>query len=232
VIVLDLIRGALRPLNVFTGNTTLTDDEAQDALQSLNWMLESWSNNGLSLFRVVRESFPLTSGLNPHTWGAGGNFNSPRPTRVVAASINVNTIDYPLPLIGFDDWDSIRKKNLQTAWPSFCYIEPGYPLSSVYLWPVPSGNAVNFTSEKPIGGFTGLYEDVQLPPGYADAIRYNLAVRLAPEYQVAVGDDVARLATTALKALQRTNSRVPTMSLDSSFGAGRGGYIIYTDGYR
>ena len=51
---LNLIEGALRPLNVLTGNTRLTAEEIADTLQALNWMLDSWSNENLTVYHVVQ----------------------------------------------------------------------------------------------------------------------------------------------------------------------------------
>jgi hypothetical protein len=133
--VLDLIKGALRLINVLTGNTTLTDSEAQDAFEALNWMLDAWSNDPQAIYRVP--------------------------------------------------------------------------------------------------GFTDLTEEVMLPPGYADAILYNLAIRLAPEYQVSAGSDVIRLAFGTLNAIKRTNSRALTMAVEPALHeSGTGQYVVYSDSYR
>jgi hypothetical protein len=233
MVVLDLIKGALRPLNAFTGNTELTDAEAADALQACNWMLESWANEGATLYHVTRETHALTAGMQPHTWGDGGVITSPRPIRLLAVTVNVSGVDYPVEILGYDDWEAIRLKSLQTPWPVYCYLESDYPLAKLWLWPVPSGNSLNTVSEKQLTAFGGLHDTVSLPPGYADAIRYNLAVRLAPEYQVDVGPDVRRLAALTMKAIMRTKSRTPTINIDPALrSSGRSRYNVYTDGYR
>jgi hypothetical protein len=226
---LDLIKGALRPLNVLTGNTTLTDQESQDALEALQWMLESWATEGLTLYHATRETFTLTASLNPHTWGIGGTFNSARPARLLQATVRVATVDYPLTLLGVDDYEAIRLKTLTTAWPIYGYYEPDYPLGKLYLWPIPTGNTINTVSEKPLTGFDTLYSVISLPPGYADAIRYNLALRLAPEYQIEAGADLKRLAEKSLRNLKRINQRTPTIAMDPMLrtaGEGRR-WIVY-----
>lgn len=232
---LDLIQGALRPLNVLTGNTSLTAQESSDALQALNWMLDSWSNEDLTIYHVTRETFTLTSGKNPLTYGTGGDLNSPRPTRIMKATVTISSVDYPLEIIGYDDYEEIRLKTLQTAWPVYLYYEPDYPLGKVYTWPVNTGNVLTVATEKPLTNFATIYDTVSLPPGYADAIRYNLAVRLAPEYQITAGADLVALAEKTKKSIKHTNGRMPpTMQSDPSLrsDALAGGWIIYTDGYR
>ena len=231
--VFDLIKGALRPLNVLTGNTTLTDEEAQDALEALNWMLDSWSNQPQAIFHTQRITGDLTSGKNPHTIGPGGDLDAQRPTRVIAASLHVVNVDYPLAMLQADDYESIRLKNLSTAWPVYGYLEQTFPLASLWLWPIPTGNSIALQCEFPLLGFDRLTDEVILPPGYADAIRYNLALRLAPEYQVEAGPEIGRLAATSLQAIARANRRSQTMSVDPMLRRGnRGRYIVYSDGYR
>ena len=231
---LNLIEGALRPLNVLTGNTRLTAEEISDTLQALNWMLDSWSNENLKIYHVTRETFTLTSGLNPHTIGPGGNLNTTRPTRIIQATITISGVDYPLELIGVDDYEAIRLKTLQTAWPIYAYLENDFPLAKLYTWPINTGNVINLQQEKPLTNFASAYDTVTLPPGYADAIRFNLALRMAPEFQITAGADLERMAERALKNIKRTNSRVPTMASDPMLRARTisGGYIVYTDGIR
>lgn len=232
---LDLIKGAMRPLNVLTGNTALTASESADALQALNWMLESWANSNLTLFHTVRERFTLPSGVNPVTYGPLGNLDAVRPVAIKQAVVTIVTVDYPVQILGYDDYEAIRLKTLQTAWPTYLYYEPDYPLGKVFTWPVNSGNVMTFGVEKPLQGFATLYDVVSLPPGYADAIRFNLALRLAPEYQITAGPDLMQLAERALKAIKHTNGRIPpTVQSDPMLGTTnqKGGYIIYSDGYR
>jgi len=232
--VLDIIKGALRPLNVLTGNTTLTDQEAQDALQAFNWMLDSFANEGTMLYHLTRDSFTLIASHQPHTYGSGGDFNAARPTRIVAASLTVSGVDYPVAVIPYDDWEAVRLKNLATTWPQALYYEPDYPLGKVWLNPIPTaGYVLNMQTEKPLGNFVNLTDTFALPPGYADALRYNLALRLAPEYQITAGQDLMKLAEKALRNIKRTNSRVPTYSIDAALQPNRSStYNIYTDGGR
>jgi hypothetical protein len=73
------------------------------------------------------------------------------------------------------------------------------------------------------------------PPEADEAIAYNLALRLAPEYQLSPSAAVIEYATEGLRALQR--DRLVEMPLvqanDAPCGAGRGmGWNIYTDSLR
>ena len=57
-------------------------------------------------------------------------------------------------------------------------------------------------------------DTVSVPPGYADAIRYNLAVKLAPEWGRTITPEVAEMARTSKAAIQRLNLPAPVMLCD------------------
>jgi hypothetical protein len=67
---------------------------------------------------------------------------------------------------------------------------------------------------------------ILLPPSYADALDFNLAVRIAPEFGQDIPAVVAELAVSLKAKIQRKNLRMETVAPD---GYGRGGYDIRTD---
>jgi hypothetical protein len=71
---------------------------------------------------------------------------------------------------------------------------------------------------------------VSLPAGYEDAIIYNAAIRLAPEYGRSVTQEVALIANDSKAAIKRTNYRPNYLEIETpaSFG---GVYNITTGEY-
>ncbi len=234
---LDVIKGSLRLIHVLGSDTVLSNEEANDALLVLNQMLDSWSTEPNSLYVVTRETFTLTAGHNPHTWGTGGDFNSARPVSVVAASIHVGsgtTVDIPLDSVSYDDYERIGLKGLVTNYPRQFYFDNNWPLANVWLYPVPSSAiGINFQSYKPLANFATLTSTVSLPPGYIRAIRYNLAMELAPEYKTTPSPEVANIANIAMQDIKRAGYKPTTASVDSSLIAlgqqGGGRYNPYSD---
>jgi hypothetical protein len=90
------------------------------------------------------------------------------------------------------------------------YYEPSYPLGRIFMYPVPSGGQLHITTWTPLTSFAAS-DDVALPPGYQEAITYQLAARLAPEYGVQVPPAVAMLAKAAKADIKRVNFRQPVM---------------------
>lgn len=228
----DLIRDAMLLLKVASPDS-LTAAEIQDGLRRLNAMLESWANNPLNIYRVINEDV-VTTGSRVMTMGIGGDWNTDRPMKITQATARIATgIDRPIQIIPAEDYAAIRLKGLLTNYPQYLYFDGNYPLQNVAIWPVPSaGMTLTLWSIKPLATFATSETVASFPPGYTDAITYNLAVRMAPMFQLEAGADIRAIATTSLKQIQRTNTRVPTMQSDPALLTRRGGtYNVYSDGW-
>ena len=227
-----IINGALRLLQVASTDVVLTADEANDALESLNQMIDGWSNESLMLYHVQREQFTCVPTRNPHSIGLGGDFNTTVPVGIEAATVTVGGVDYPIIPIDYDDYAVIKLKTLQNVYPEYLYFDRASPvLANIYLYPVPSNaSTINLYSRKPLAQFASLTDSIDLPVGYARALKYCLAVELAPEYQVSAGNDVIELAISAKAGLKRTNRRPLTLQIDPAALAvsGKRRFNIYT----
>jgi hypothetical protein len=227
-----IINGALRLLQVASTDVVITADEANDALEALNQMIDGWSNESLMLYHVQLEQFTCVPGLNPHTIGYGGNFNTSVPIHIEASTVTVGGVDYPIIQIDYDDYAVIKLKTLQNVYPEYMYFDRNLPiLGNLYMYPVPStASTINLYSRKTLTQFASLTDTIDLPAGYAKALKYSLAVELAPEYQVSAGADVIQLAIGAKANLKRTNRRPLTLQIDPAALAvsGKRRFNIYT----
>jgi len=227
-----IINGALRLLQVASTDVVLTSDEANDALEALNQMIDGWSNESLMLYHVQLEQFTCVPGLNPHTIGYGGNFNTSVPIHIEASTVTVGGVDYPIIQIDYDDYAVIKLKTLQNVYPEYMYFDRNSPiLGNLYMYPVPStASTINLYSRKTLTQFASLTDSIDLPAGYAKALKYSLAVELAPEYQVSAGADVIQLAISSKANLKRTNRRPLTLQIDPAALAvsGKRRFNIYT----
>ena len=85
--------------------------------------------------------------------------------------------------------------------PYLLYYYPSYPSATVHLYAVPSDTyTLSLDSLKPITALV-LDTDMNMPPEYEEAIKWNLAVRLAPDYKATPRPDVVQLARTSYAAL-------------------------------
>lgn len=238
----DLVKASMRLIQVSAADTDLTAAELDDGIQSLNRMLDQWGVEELMLYQVIRETFTLTQGTNPYTIGYGGVWNTVRPIKIVGAYLTLNNgslpVDYPMGILEAEDYNAIRLKTLSTNFPAYLYYQPSFPVAEAYIYPVFAPNdpstqgpaTITLTSWKPLPLITDPTCYIELPPGYWEAIVFNLAVRIAEEYQFDIRATTVALAQNALRIIKRMNQRTPTLQTDTALMSDRFmRYNIYSD---
>jgi hypothetical protein len=93
--------------------------------------------------------------------------------------------DYPLQIISNDQYSDIWQKTLATSYPSYVYFREEYPLMVANLYPVPDiAYTLYLEAWATIGSIASLSTSVDLAPGYISALKYAVAVKMAPEYRL------------------------------------------------
>lgn len=211
---LDFIKAALRQINVLASGEEPTGDEGQDCLVVLNQMLDLWNADGLMIFAIEQNDFPLIADQQVYTLGEGGDFNIPRPKYIDRASIIIspNTaqpIEYPIPIFTTQDWqEKVPVKNVDGNLPLLVYDDGDFPLRQLTFWPSASDQTVfRIYAYRPLTQFQNLQQVTAYPPGYAEAITSNLAVRLAALFPPAsVSPQLAVIAMNALSVIRQVNA--------------------------
>lgn len=184
-------------------------------------MLDSWSTEELTIYAKVREEFSLTVGEQLRTMGVTGNFNTTRPISIEAATIQDQSSsglpEYPLDIIYVQEWAGISFKDVESQLPSKLYVENTYPLLNLYFWPAPNAaNKAVIYSLKPLTAFASTATTISLPPGYEEALRFNLAVRLAPEYALNPSEVVMMQAMELKANIKRQNIKPEFLKCDEA----------------
>lgn len=183
----DLIKGSLRLIGAIATGETPPAEELNDGLDALNDMLDSWSLENLLVYQRVRTTHTLTVNDATYTIGSSGDINTTRPVRIEKAAIldvaaNPD-IELPVKIIERDEYAEIVTKDLTATYPWELYVNYGSPLTTLTLYPVPSAaNTLVLYHWQPLTTYSSLSTTLALPPGYNRALRYNLALELAPEY--------------------------------------------------
>lgn len=213
-----MIASSLRLIGVLASSEASTSDEANDALKVLNQMLSSWSTENLAVHEKVREEFTLTGGTSAYTWGTGGDFDSSRPVDVISAAFKISELETPIKILTTSEYADIRNKQI-SGLPGGVYFDGAQPLLGVTFIPVPTGSeSAVFYSLKPFSTLT-LNTALSYPPGYEKAIRYNLAIDLAPEYGRPLDAMIVQQAMDAKAQIKRKNMQTPLMKTDIPFGS-------------
>jgi len=220
-----LITNALRTLNVTASGETPSAAEASDALEVLNEMLEQWDLEELMVYTIVRNILTLTATQGTYTLGTGGDWNIARPIRIDRAFFRETATELELPakILSEEEYQGIRLKGTTGSWPRWIYNDRAYPLSTVTAWPVPAvGNQIVLYTWGQLGSIANLDTSWDFPPGYAMALRYNLAVALAPEFARKVSVELASWAASTKMKIKTVNTEVPILSVDPALHRGQG----------
>lgn len=117
-------------------------------------------------------------------------------------------IDYPVAVINLDNYNAIGLKTLNGPWPKALYFNPGADSANLFLWPNPSQGEMHMFAKTIFAGWQNLAEDIYLPQGYTNALRWCLAERLLPMYgktNQAILGMITTFAAQAKATLKRTN---------------------------
>lgn len=202
-----LITRALRKAGVLARGETPTAEEANDGLTELNSMLGMWSNDNLLVYARTLENFNLSANDAEYTIGTGADFNTARPLFIASAYIREATTDYPVEVISEEAYAAIPDKS-QIGVPQALTYDNAYPIGKIRFSALPAAAYVLWLlSEKELSSIATLDTAISLPPGYEDAIVYNLVLRFFAEYGGEPDALTLKLAGDGKALIERTTNR-------------------------
>ena len=218
----DVITAALRRINSIQSGENPTGAEAAAGLESLNDMLDAWNTERLMIFSIQRQLFNLVAGQQAYKMGPGGDFNVPRPARIERMGIisynnPMQPLELPLEMVTEAEWNMIPVKNIMSALPLRVWDDKGYPWRTLYYWCIP-GSAVGTTvyTWTALPQFVDLVTDYELPPGYVDALKWNLAYRLAAEFGGFMPPQVPQMAIDSKARIKSINTPLIDLRCDDA----------------
>jgi hypothetical protein len=231
----DQINGALRLIGQLAEAEEPSAATANDALTTLNQMIDSWSTERLSIFTTLEQVFMWPPGRLSQTLGPTGDFVGRRPILMDDATYFVdpaNGISFGIKLINQQQYDGIAVKTVTSTYPQVMWINTNYPDIDMHIYPVPTKVLEwHFISVDPLDQPAQLATSLAFPPGYLRAFKYNLACELAPEFGVEPSPQVSRIAMASKRNLKRINNPGDIMSLPYSIVATRQRFNIFAGNY-
>ncbi len=112
---------------------------------------------------------------------------APRPLRINSAIVRVvnsitGTLDYPVAVLAYEEYQLIGIKTLPGPWPRAVYYQPTEPLGILNYWPNPSQGEMHLYCDTVINQFSTINDNITMPQGYIGAIGWSLSELLLPEY--------------------------------------------------
>jgi hypothetical protein len=143
-----------------------------------------------------------------------------RPAKIERISLEwlsnpAQPLELPLEMVNEQRWQTVPVKAITSTLPTVVYDDGAYPLRNLSFWCVPTvvSNVIIY-SWQPLNTFTDLVTNVTFPPGYFKALRYNLAVDLAPEFGRPVPPEVAAIAIQTKAIIENMNLPAFEMRVD------------------
>jgi hypothetical protein len=233
----DCINTALRRINSIAPGENPTAAETAAGLETLNDMLEAWAIERLMVWAVQRQMFPLVVGQQSYQIGSGAaDFNTPRPVRIDRMGIiNLSNpsqpLELPLEYLTEAEWMAIPVKQILSSIPQRVWDDKGFPYRTLSFWCIPSAPVqTTIYSWTQIGNFNDLSTDYEFPTGYADALKWNLAYRMAAEFGGFMPPQVPEMAAEAKARIKSLNIPVIDLRVDDALVAtGKRQYNWITD---
>jgi hypothetical protein len=227
-----LIRDAMQEIGALATGEALATADADAGLTRLNAMLKLWQTERLTIFQVTRSAFGVTA--NQASYTIGPSASAPdwtlavRPQWIDHAAILMGTgessYEMPLEMLSDPEWQRLGFPLLTSTLPTKCSYTPGVPTGTFELWPIPSidpGDVVLYVPT-PMDAASSLDTNYTFAPGYEEAVRYNLAVRLAPLFGRVLDPMIDRLAVSAKAQIKRANEVAHTLGVDAALLGGGG----------
>ena len=207
-----IITGALRLIGAIQSGEVPPAEEYEDAEESLNGLITHWQASGIHVWSEIDAILLLQPGQIRYLIGPGSPdlcFYSkdwddsmhtgaplplvtlPRPLKVPAARRyrfappGGHAIEIPMGVMSRIEYGTIPQKTMPGI-PTQFFFDPQLGQAVMNIWPAPSDtqDAMKFTAQRPLQDFTNQRDTADLPQEWVSCLRYNLAVEMAPEYDV------------------------------------------------
>ena len=187
---IDIIQDAYERMNRLYPGETLSADDADFGLRRLNLLVDEWSAKHQFLYRSVLTSAAQTGHI---TLAAGSWAAIPVGAEIVSVSVDNIPIS-PLTMQQYAGLVDPAATGTPVAW-----AQDG--LSTVYLYPVATGQTVQLLTRVTATAFADLTTTYTAPPGYEAAMGASVAVRLAPTVLGEVPGHLLRAERLALSGI-------------------------------
>lgn len=136
----ELVTTALRKAGVIASGETPSASEMQDGLSCLNLMIDSFSNEGLLLFKQSRIPLTLIPGQSVYTIGLGAQLDTARFMNLKQAKVISlpGNVELPVRIMNIQKYADILQKDMQSTIVTDIFLDGDFPNYNLTVWPVPS----------------------------------------------------------------------------------------------
>lgn len=181
----QMVTASLRLLGVTPSGVSAAGDELADSVQALNMLLKQWAGMpGFVLWKRSRASLTLAAKVKYEFKISGGDLAINQPIEILNCNLKSGDTETTMREMSFLERERISDKTA-TGTPTKWFYEPQLAVGNFYIDVVPS----TLTDTIEIL-YRGQVEDIDdsgntfdLPQHWYRAIKYQLAIDIAPEYE-------------------------------------------------
>lgn len=209
---LDLFTAALRVTGSLGTGEVPSADDAFVVMQAFNLMLDQMATERSNLFTDTLDVYNLTPNQQGYTIGPGaGNFAGIRPVCIREANIIIpgTTGRKAMSILGAAGWMSLGERGLTGVFPDKLYCDYNFPIAKLYIHPIPSGVIqLEIAAWGQLTQVVGLTDILNFPPGYLEELKYNLAMKISPEFGMPPDQMVIAQAVADKAAIRQINEEL------------------------
>lgn len=198
----QIITAAFRKIGAL-GDYEALDTPRRDAgIAAINPMIKAFATKGMPLWAITEKYIPFSTWTTNPTIsiGPGATVNQvDKPLKILQASRRDNStptapVDVDLNIYTYDDYRSVTNKNTPGT-PIYLFYQPLGYTGQISLWNLPdtywkTNGQLYIRYQRQFQDFDTSSDEPDFPVEWHEALIYNLAVRLAPEYGLALNDRV------------------------------------------
>ena len=200
-----IIEGALRIVGAVAQGETPTATQYTECNDALNMLVKALIAQGVPLWAMSEYSFPLVASTNTYRIGTGQTLNTAKPLKIVQAwTRDSNNVDVPMRLLALHDYNLLGNKS-SSGRPIQLTYSPQNLFGDIKVFPTPSSAdtsvSIYIRYQRPFEDFTNSTDTPDFPQEWHEALKYQLAVRIAKEYGMPPNDfkDLLAMANMILQ---------------------------------
>jgi hypothetical protein len=187
----EFINSALRKLGVLAEGITANSSQLTTGAEALNALIKAFHADGMPVWAIKEYTFTTTATTSTYNIGVSQTLNTPMPLKIVQAYRIENTGAVNTPMTIYNHYDyNLLPQNASPGEPIQLFYQPFSTYGTIKLWPTPidSNTTITIVYQRPFEDVVSGSDNLDFPSQWNEAVIYNLAWRLAPEYGVAVLD--------------------------------------------
>jgi hypothetical protein len=196
----SIISAAFRKIGALGDYETIDSTRLNIGIAALNPMIKALAAQGMPLWAISEKYIAMSNwASNPSvTIGPGATINqTDKPLKILQAvrrdnSVTSQPLDVPLEITTYEDYQALSSKKASGA-PIKLFYLPGAYTGTISLWPMPdsfwqTNGQLYIRYHRQFQDFDSSSDEPDFPVEWHEALIYQLALRLAPEYGLSLNE--------------------------------------------